>query len=110
MTVQEGVNVVLALLVMVSGLWLVHTQYEARSLFVAVEAASREQAELTDVQDLLEVERRKQAARDRVNRLAVSRLGMRQPDPAETEYVRVPAVSEVPGVPDIPAGMGEGGR
>lgn len=91
MTPQEGVNVVLALLVMVSGLWLVHTQYEARSLFVAVEEAGREQEELADISDLLEVERRKQAARDRVSALAVRRLGMRQPDPAETEYVRVPS-------------------
>lgn len=95
MTPQEGVNVVLALLVMVSGLWLVHTQYEARSLFVAVEEARREHEELADASDLLEVERRKQAARDRVNALAVRRLGMRQPDPTETEYVRVPATEDV---------------
>lgn len=102
MSTQQGVNVVLAMLVVLTAIWLVHTQYEARRLFVAVEDAKREEGELARVYDKLEVQKRVQAAPDRVQRLAVRRLGMREPVSEQTEYVRVP-------VAVAPVGESEGG-
>lgn len=103
MTTQQGVNVVLAVLVVLTAIWLVHTQYEARRLFAAVEDAKREEAALARAYDKLEVQKRVQAAPDRVKRLALGRLGMREPTSAQTEYVRVPVVV-------APAALTEGAR
>jgi cell division protein FtsL len=78
-----------ALLVTLIGLalLLVHTQYESRRLFGALDRAQMEARKLEADQQRLQVERRAQATPLRVEKLAREQLHMRNASPAITQYV-----------------------
>lgn len=80
-----GIFLFLALLS--SALLLVHSQYETRRLFMALESARKEAKRLEVDQDRLQVERRAQATPLRVEQLARQQLQMRMASPAITQYV-----------------------
>ena len=70
-----------------SALWLVHSQYETRRLFMALESANKEAKRLEVDHDRLQVERRAQATPLRVEQIARQQLQMRPASPAITQYV-----------------------
>jgi len=80
-------SVVLLLAVMASALFLVHTQYESRRLYVELEKALSQSRKLEADNERLQVERRAQATPLRVEKLARDRLQMRTATPAITQYV-----------------------
>ena len=90
-------NVLLLLAVLLSALYLVHTQYESRRLFVELEKATSQAGKLALDHESLQAERRAQATPLRVDQLARSRLLMRPATPAITQYVsyREPAAAPV---------------
>ena len=88
-------NLVLLLAVLASALFLVHTQYESRRLFVEVDKANALAHALESEHDRLEVEKRAQATPLRVERLARSALQMHSVNPALTQYVDAPAGAAV---------------
>lgn len=79
-------NLVLLLAVVVSALYLVETQYQSRSVFIALERAKSEAKRLAAEHDRLEVERRAQATPARVEQLARESLHMHTVTPAITQY------------------------
>jgi cell division protein FtsL len=85
-------NLVLLIAVLASALYLVHTQYESRRLFVEVEKAQALARKLDIERDRLEVDKRAQATPLRVEKLAKDQLQMRSASPAVTQYVRVAQV------------------
>ena len=80
-------NLVLLAAVIASAMYLVHTQYESRSLFVQLEKATADARKIELDNERLEVERRAQATPLRVEKLAKDKLSMRTTTPAITEYV-----------------------
>jgi cell division protein FtsL len=80
-------SVVLLLAVMASALYLVHTQYESRRLYVELERALAQSRKLDADNERLQVEKRAQATPLRVEKLARDRLQMRTATPAITQYV-----------------------
>ena len=80
-------SVFLLLAVIASALALVHSQYETRRLFMALESANKEAKRLAVDQDRLQVERRAQATPLRVEQIARQQLQMRAASPAITQYV-----------------------
>ena len=80
-------SVVLLLAVMASALYLVHTQYESRRLYVELEKAMAESRKIETDNERLQVEKRAQATPLRVEKLARDRLQMRTATPAITQYV-----------------------
>ena len=84
-------NLVLLSSVLASALYLVHTQYESRRLFVEVDKANAQARALESQHDRLEVEKRAQATPLRVENLARSALHMQSVNPALTQYVNYPA-------------------
>ena len=88
-------NLVLLLAVLVSALFLVHTQYESRRLFVEVDKANAMARALESEHDRLEVEKRAQATPLRVEKLARGALQMQSVNPALTLYVNTPASAAV---------------
>ena len=80
-------SVVLLLAVMASALYLVHTQYESRRLYVELEKALAQSRKLESDNERLQVEKRAQATPLRVEKLARDRLQMRTVTPAITQYV-----------------------
>ena len=83
---------VLLLAVMASALYLVHTQYESRRLYVELEKALAQSRKLESDSERLQVEKRAQATPLRVEKLARDRLQMRTVTPAITQYVTYPSV------------------
>jgi len=79
-------NLVLMVAVVVSALFLVHSQYETRSLFVELERAHADARKLSLERQRLDVERRAQATPERVERLARDQLNMHTTNPAITQY------------------------
>ena len=77
-------NVVLLLAVMASALYLVHTQYESRRLYVELEKATAQSQKNETDNERLQVEKRAQATPLRVEKLARDRLQMRTVTPAIT--------------------------
>jgi cell division protein FtsL len=75
--------------VVASAMGLVHSQYESRQLFMALEAARKDAKRLEIEQDRLQVERRAQATPLRVEQIARQQLQMRTASPAITQYVNV---------------------
>lgn len=71
----------------VSGLWLVRTSYESRKLFVEIERAKAEQAQLAADAKRLDAERRTAATHLLVERTAREKLAMRLATPDVTVYV-----------------------
>jgi cell division protein FtsL len=82
-------NIVLLLAVIVSALYLVHTQYESRRLFVEVEKSQNAARKIDLERERLEVEKRAQATPLRVEKLAKEQLQMRTATPAVTQYVKL---------------------
>lgn len=82
-------SVFLLLAVIASALLLVHSQYETRRLFMALESARKEAKRLEIDEDRLQVERRAQATPLRVEQIARQQLQMRSASPAITQYVSV---------------------
>ena len=80
-------NMVLLLVVVLSALYLVRTQYESRRLFVELEKANAQARQLEIDHDRLEVDKRAQATPLRVEKLARDVLHMRVVNPALTDYV-----------------------
>ena len=83
-------NLVLLVAVMVSAIYLVHTQYQSRRLFVEVEKAQGIARKLELERERLEVEKRSQATPLRIEKIAKEQLQMRSATPAITQYVRLP--------------------
>lgn len=80
-------NLLLLLAVMTAAMLLVHSQYESRRLFMALEAANKEAHRLEVENDRLQVERRAQATPLRVEQIARQQLQMKTATPAITQYV-----------------------
>jgi cell division protein FtsL len=93
------VNLLLVAALLVSSLMLVHTAYESRRLFSALDR-ERTRAQVLEIErQRLEAERQAQATPKRVEQVARVRLGMQAATPAVTEYV-------VDGAPAAPAAVG----
>lgn len=84
---MNRLSFVLLLAVMASALYLVHTQYESRRLYVELEKALAQSRKLESDNERLQVEKRAQATPLRVEKLARDRLQMRTATPAITQYV-----------------------
>jgi len=80
-------NILLALAVLGSAMYLVSVQYESRRLFTELERAQREGRRLKTEFERLEVEKRSQATAARVERVAREKLQMRQVTPGITVYM-----------------------
>jgi cell division protein FtsL len=80
-------NLVLLLCVIGSALYLVHTQYESRRLYVELEKAAAQSRKIEADNERLQVEKRAQATPLRVEKLAKERLQMHTATPAITQYV-----------------------
>jgi cell division protein FtsL len=89
-------NLVLLLAVMVSAFYLVHTQYESRRLYTAIDRGQSQARKLDSEHEQLVVQKRAQAASARVQQLATRQLRMSPVTPGITEYVALPA-SATPG-------------
>jgi cell division protein FtsL len=81
------VSFALLVAVLASALYLVHTQYESRRLYVELGKAAAQGRKLEMDNDRLQVEKRAQATPLRVEKLARDRLQMRTTTPAITQYV-----------------------
>ena len=86
-------NLVLLLAVLVSALYLVHTQYDSRRLVTELDKAGSEARKLEIENERLQVEKRAQATPLRVEKLAREQLHMRSASPAITQYVSLQAAS-----------------
>ena len=81
-------NFVLLLAVLATALYLVHTQYESRRLYVELEKAAAQSRKVTTEHERLQVEKRAEAIPSKIESLARDRLKMRTATPAITEYVK----------------------
>lgn len=91
-------NVFLLATVMASALYLVHTQYESRRLYVELEKADAQTRKIQTDNERLQVEKRSQATSLRVEKLAKDRLQMRTVTPAITQYVTALPAKSASGV------------
>ena len=89
---MNRLSFVLLLAVMASALYLVHTQYESRRLYVELEKALAQSRKLESDSERLQVEKRAQATPLRVEKLARDRLQMRTVTPAITQYATYSSV------------------
>ena len=80
-------NFLLAIALIVSGLYLVKISYESRRLFADIESAHSIERQLESDRRRLEAERQGQATHLRVEATARTKLGMRAATPANTQYV-----------------------
>jgi len=81
-------NLLLLLAVMLSAIFLVHTQYESRKLFTELDRAESEARRLATDQQRLQVEKRAQATPQRIETMAREKLQMKPASPAITQYVQ----------------------
>jgi cell division protein FtsL len=81
------VSLLLLVATVVSALWLVHSHYESRRMFMDMESARKEAKRIEVDHDRMEVERRAQATPLRVEQIARQQLNMRTASPAITQYV-----------------------
>lgn len=81
-------NLMLLAAVLVSAFYLVHTQYESRRLYAAVDKAQAQSRRLVADHEQLVVQKRAQAAASRVQLIATRRLKMRPVTPGITQYVQ----------------------
>ena len=84
-------NILLAVALFFSCLWLVRSSYESRRLFVELEKAQSESHELQIEFERLEVDKRAQATPLRVEKLAREKLRMFNNTPGVTHYVSTAA-------------------
>lgn len=104
-------NLVLLLAVLVSAMYLVHTQYQSRRLFTELDRAVAEARRLDTEHQRLQVEKRAQATPLRVEKLARAQLNMRTATPAITQYVSDPAGADAAAAQSRPAAAAaEGAR
>ena len=96
----------LLLALVASALWVVHTQYASRRVFMQLEAERKEAARLELEHERLTIERRAQATPLRVEQMARQQLQMRVVTPGITQYLPAP----VDGVAVAPAGAASGAR
>jgi cell division protein FtsL len=89
-------NLALAILLIVSGLYLVRISYESRRLFAEIENAHGTERQLESDRRRLEAERQAQATHLRVERAAREKLGMRAATPANTTYVADSSLAAAP--------------
>ncbi|MFM6985268.1 MAG: cell division protein FtsL [Hydrogenophaga sp.] len=82
-------NLVLLLAVLASAFYLVHTQYESRRLYTAIDRAEAQARRLEAEHEQLRVLKREQATSARVQQLATRSLKMHPVNPAITQYVVV---------------------
>jgi len=82
-------NLVLLVAVLASAFYLVHTQYESRRLYTAVDRAQAQTRKLSSEHEQLQVLKRAEATPARVQHLASRQLQMRPVNPAITQYVTV---------------------
>ncbi len=80
-------NLMLLVAVLASAFYLVHTQYESRRLYTAIDKANAQSRRLAAEHEQLQVQKREQAASARVQQLATRQLQMRPVNPAITQYV-----------------------
>ncbi len=80
-------NFLLAIVLILSGLYLVRISYESRRLFAEIENAHGAERQLESDRRRLEAERQAQATHLRVESTARTKLGMRAATPANTQYV-----------------------
>lgn len=93
---MSKLNFALMLAVLASGLLLVHSAYDARRLFSAVDEAHAEARRLDADRQRLEAERRAQATNLRVETVAHEKLNMRSITPALTQVVDVASSASSP--------------
>ena len=82
------VNILLALALLISSLYLVRTAYDSRRLFAELDKARNESARLDTEAKRLEAERDAQATSLRIERTAREKLAMRSATAAVTVYVQ----------------------
>lgn len=99
-------NLMLLLAVLASALYLVHTQYESRRIFVELDKSRTAARKLEVDRERLQVEKRAQATPLRVEKLAMEQLKMRVATPAITQYVAYGSAPAAPAVPATPAPAG----
>ena len=75
--------------VLVSAFYLVHLQYESRTVYTDMDKARAAARKLETERDTLEVQKRAQTAALRVQGIARGQLGMRESSPAVTQYVTI---------------------
>ncbi|MBT9595315.1 MAG: cell division protein FtsL [Vitreoscilla sp.] len=80
-------SILLLVALVLSGLYLVKTSYESRRLFVELERAKAEEAQLAADAKRLDAERRTEATHLKVERTAREKLAMRLASPEVTVYV-----------------------
>jgi cell division protein FtsL len=85
--VMVKLNFLLAVVLIVSGLYLVKISYESRRLFADIESAHSLERRLESDRRRLEAERQGQATHLRVEAVARTKLNMRAATPANTQYV-----------------------
>lgn len=85
------INLALVAAVLASAFYLVHTQYESRRLYTAIDRANMQTQRLNVEHEQLQVLQREQAKPARVEQLASRKLRMRSVGPGITEYVAVSA-------------------
>ena len=83
-------NILLLILVILSAMALVQSQYESRKLFTELDRAVAESRQLETEHQRLQVEKRAQATPLRLEQLARDKLGMQTATPAVTVYVQEP--------------------
>lgn len=83
-------NLMLLLAVLASAFYLVHTQYESRRLYTAIDRAQAQARKLESEHEQLQVQKRAQATPARVQQLATRQLEMRPVTPGITQYVNLP--------------------
>ncbi len=81
------INLVLALALVLSGLYLVGVQYDSRRVFTDLDKARNEAHRLESDNERLQVQKRAAATPVRVERLAKDKLQMHQTNPGITTYV-----------------------
>jgi cell division protein FtsL len=82
-------NLVLLLAVLASSFYLVHTQYDSRRLYTALDRARAQGVRLEAEHEQLQVQKRAEATPARVQQLATRQLQMRPVTPGITQYVTV---------------------
>ena len=85
-------NLLLVVAVLISAFLLVHTQYESRRLYTAIDQAQSQAGRLDADHEQLKVQKREQATSARVQQVASARLQMRPANPAITQYVTPPVM------------------
>ena len=98
------VSLLLLVATVVSALWLVHSHYESRRIFMDMESARKEAKRIEVDHDRMDIERRAQATPLRVEQIARQQLNMRTASPAITQYVN--AQGAAAGNASVPAAGG----